>query len=636
MRKRFIGLLLLVLLALSGLSMPALAATPEALTALASYFPADTVVFAALRTDDGYIEELDALLQRVGHVIPDAVPPVSLPFLLNVASMDSLGVSFQEGFRSWLGDTAAFGVLSLEELMFDEAPGVLLAIEITDRTAALEYIERSLEGASGFEKSREHDYQIFNSEQQSVAIAVNDDVLLISTSIDDLALDGDFSRLSADDGFVTSLTNLPAPDYNILLYMNTPELQASNLNMMRQRGVESPLLEMSANAIGASVIGFTLLDERSLTIDVVSQINLLDSMVPPGMEPFVPAPVDPAFAERVPADAPFVLLGSDLGQSLTLSFDSLRRLDALVAENGGWEGLFGPDIDAQTRAAIQGFSFGGVLGAVNVTFAGLTGLSLENDVLPMFDGNFALFLRAAEDEALALIPDFGFVSEVGDSELAFANLAQLRASLEAYGSPYNVESLGDEGEVIAVQWLRSLLQTSSPNVDILFGTDGFSFAAGTRHAVLDARDSLSNDPSYLAAQRYFLSGSTQIGYVGGRALVRLVEQLIASGLVSPDGVSDLAELRSVLMGIESASITGAYLDGDETATTSAYRPDQIAAARFVLTLADMPVAAAAPSSQDAPQMTSEPPPGAEIQPTQAVPSGTGDLPPGIVTPTSSP
>jgi hypothetical protein len=357
------------------------------------------------------------------------------------------------------------------------------------------------------------------------------------------------------------------------MYLDTPALQAANLNTLREMGVESPLFELSASANGASVIGLTLLDDRSLVIDTASQINP-DAFGALDIEMFTPAPVDPAFAERVPADAPFVILGSDLGQSWAVGLENLRRLDAFIVENGGWDELLGPTLDFQTRAALRGFTLNAALGAVNVGFAGLTGLSLENDVLPMFTGNFALFARAVDDDALTIIPDVGFVTEVSDPDLAFANLAQLREAFDAYGTPYTVETLDDNGQVIAAQWLRSLAQTDSPNVDIVFGTDGVSFALGTRRAVLGARDSLSNDPAYLAAQAYFLPDSVQIGYIGGDALTGLIDQLRESGLLPLQTVSDLDALRPVLSGIESASFSGAYVG--ESATI----------ARFVVTLAE--------------------------------------------------
>lgn len=602
MRKRFIGLLLLLLLA-----MPTFAAEPEALTALASYFPADTVIFAAVRTDDDHIDAVDALLQRVGQVIPEAAPPVSLGFMLNVAAMENLGVSFEEGVRSWLGDTAAFGLLSIDELTAgDDAPGVLLAVEITNRTAALEFLENVLSDVSDLEKSRVQGYHVFSSAFRSGAVAVNDDVMLVSNNLDNLALHGDFARLSANEDFSAGLATLPEPDYNALLYLNTPVLQAANREMMRQTGGELPLFELSSSVAGVTVLGFTVLDGRSLTIDAVSPINL-DNLAAFGLEPNIPDPVDPAFAQRVPADAPFVLLGSGLGRSFEVMFNNLRRLDAVVEENGGWELFFGPSINARTRANLQNFTVRGALGAVNLSFAGFTGLSLENDFLPMLDGNFALFLRVLEDETGMLIPDVGFVSEVSDPELAFANVAQLQASLEAYGSPYSVETVAEDANVIAAQWLRSLLQTSSPNVDVLIGTDGRSFVIGTRRAVLDARNSLSHDPSYLAAQAYFLPDTSQIGYFGGRALVGLVDKLIASYPPSTREISDLPELRALLTGVESISITSSFVSNES------------ALARFVLTLAELPPRSGGAASVDAVPEDMSAPPGALPTPTSTSP-----------------
>ncbi|PJF24221.1 MAG: hypothetical protein CUN53_18920, partial [Phototrophicales bacterium] len=74
--------------------------------------PFNAVMFGAMRTDSAYIETLDGVISQITSALPsDLVPPdLSLSAVLDLASTQITGVSFNQGLRPLLGDVAAFAV----------------------------------------------------------------------------------------------------------------------------------------------------------------------------------------------------------------------------------------------------------------------------------------------------------------------------------------------------------------------------------------------------------------------------------------------------------------------------------------------------------------------------------------------
>ena len=158
MRMKRLWMFVLTGLLILTLAAPAAAVPPPDLTALAAYFPDKTQAFAAVRTDDGFINELDVVLEQMRIVMPDADMPESLMDELDAMVREQAeDGDFQSVFRTWLGDTAAVGVISLAPA-FDDKPQnddqmpMMFAVSITDRAAAeawfQEYsVARNPEGA---------------------------------------------------------------------------------------------------------------------------------------------------------------------------------------------------------------------------------------------------------------------------------------------------------------------------------------------------------------------------------------------------------------------------------------------------------------------------------------------------------
>src|SRR5512145_932842 len=140
MRKfLFVGLLALLLL---GAAVPALATPVADLTALASYFPETTVMFGAMRTDDGLIETLDGVIGQMRDLLPSGtIPPFKLTSVFDQALMSGGLGDFETGVRPWLGATAAFGLTAIQP---GEQPQGIIAVAIKDRAKAETFLEKVL------------------------------------------------------------------------------------------------------------------------------------------------------------------------------------------------------------------------------------------------------------------------------------------------------------------------------------------------------------------------------------------------------------------------------------------------------------------------------------------------------------
>jgi hypothetical protein len=194
-----------------------------------------------------------------------------------------------------------------------------------------------------------------------------------------------------------------------------------------------------------------------------------------------------------------------------------------------------------------------VLAFINLGFSGVTGLNLENDVLAWMDGNFALFLRILA--APRLVPDFGFLVETTDLEAARRVFTSLNDALDQYGVEYREEEIN--GVSVTV------LPDIAPEIDIVFGVSETAFVVGTREGVTDslgaAGGGLAADPTFIAAQAYFVENPTILLYLNPAGLSLVVSNLAEFG--SEQDRRDAQDLRVLLALLESASISSAVGDG---------------------------------------------------------------------------
>lgn len=563
-------LLLLCLLMISTLSVRAISSLE--LTALAAYYADDTLLFATIRTDENFLQQLDTLLLNISsRITPEAQPPTTT-LLLDTLAGDLANTTFEEGVRPWLGDTLAVGIqfdTEMLQTMGNSFPGYIAA-SVTDKAAAIATLDAVLEKnnfTDDYEISEEGDFTLYTADSSGdPSFAVSDDVLFFGTQPALFPLNPVESPLSEHADFEDMLTQLPESSYHALLYFNMTEIAALSADMAKLTGQSASGMVFSLNQqTGSQLWGFTILEETTLTIDAALKTNLdvLDNM---GLTAYIPSAVDLDFAQHIPADATFVLQSSDFGAVTQAGLDNIRALSDFLAANGGFASLMGLPEEMLRReeiAALNLLTPGSFLAVFNVSFAGLTGLSLERDVLPVLDGDAAMVLRVLPAPRrfplpTPFLPDAALLFQSSDEAGARMLLDALIAASEAYDTGYQVEAYGDEGAALVAPLLSQAARADLKMLDFMVAADGEVFALGTRPAVesaINAETPLTDTPEFQAAAVHFLPGSQSIGYISFAPLGTLIAEGIRENTFPRSALRNAGVLLRVAGLIESATLS---------------------------------------------------------------------------------
>ncbi|MBN1287891.1 MAG: hypothetical protein JXB47_21005 [Anaerolineae bacterium] len=596
MRKLTLGFLLVVLLV--G-ALPAFAAVPgENLTALARYYPENTVVFAALRTDAGFVETLDGVLEKIGAAFPEAgISAAPLGAMLDETAQRMGGEDFETVFRAWMGDAAALGITDFGE--YGEPAGIF-GFAVADRAAAEAFVDAQFTQPDGddYEKQVTSDYTLWEAQKEWLSdIVLDDDALLFFAGFETLPLEGYKTALADAVDFHAMLTLLPdrENDYSVIGYFNPAPLMA-----MMEKNTEMPQLFLElAKARGPYMVGMAVRDGRALVMDVAGAWGDTAKLEEAGFALAMDIqPADLGFASYVPADAPLVAQTINPGGQAQMIFDNIRAIDAWMKA----EGLsFAPEdrSDPETERILSGLELGDLLAFANLMLKGMTGLEYEKDILPVMDGNMAAYLRFTGNMALAkklagqgiyyLPAEMAVVAEINDSETAERVTEAFAGMLEQNGFEIEREEIGGANMVVLPRlaamvylMLPGEYVVEMPELDAMFGWNGEVYVAGTRSAAtfsLAPGESLADNPVFLAAQAYMLPGAQDILYLNPDGLTALPPALEAlAAAEAPSYQDDVKEAAAILRGlfdlIESGSITAAATDNGDTIV------------RMVLTLAE--------------------------------------------------
>jgi hypothetical protein len=246
--------------------------------------------------------------------------------------------------------------------------------------------------------------------------------------------------------------------------------------------------------------------------------------------------------------------------------DALRELSAVLQESGGLAGLIGIPMDMlneDEQIALLLADPGVILGSLNVSVAGLTGLSLESDILPVLDGDVITFLRLQANDGgfPPILPDLGLAIQTSDSAGAARLIEAFITASQAYDTGYGLETFGS-GQALAMPLVSAFTRLDLPGLDLLFGSSEDLFVVGTRGASLAlvstaASDSLGQTRAFQRATAHLLPGANSVAYIGGPQLLGFMDQIVASGLLPlrPSDLNDLGILRTLLASIDSAAIS---------------------------------------------------------------------------------
>jgi hypothetical protein len=592
--KKFLAVLLL--LALLGISLvPALAAPVGQLNDLARYFPADTAVFVATRIDDGFFGELDSIVARIASVLPPGtIPPLTIEEALDMALAEAdPPLRFQADIRTWLGDTAAVGVLEIPlemggmsssaplrpRSMDDDAP-MLFAIAITNRDAAVTFFINTLATSdTEFTRTDEPDFTLLEDPNNpDAAVVIRDDVMLISNRYAGVTAVPETS-LSADADFAATFDLLPETDYNATVYLNFGDILRQAMESDPEAAAAMGMFGGLFSAIGPQAWGATVLEGVSLTIDAVQRFDGLSVLEEMGI-PASLTPINPAFAAHVPAGAPLVIHSTGLGTSIEALFTTMDRQMQALVESGMAD-------DDELETMQEG------LADLEAGFTTFTGLDLREDVASWMTGDYAMFLMlnpelnlSSQFGIFATFPlDFGLAVQATDPDAAAATVTGLTEALERLAAlAANQEDAEAEvtisADTIGSNAVTVVTITSDEMpwpVELLLGSNNEVFALGTRNAVtaIFSRDGgLPANPAFVRAQNFLLPDPVSAAYLGTGGLLPLADLVVTFAEDDAEAEQNAQIVRDLLNLFPSATISQS-MDADGNSFS-----------RLVLTLAE--------------------------------------------------
>jgi hypothetical protein len=512
--KKFLVLLTLCVLVL-GILPTVQAVSIEDLTALARFFPEDTVMFGAIRSDDAYIDDLNTLLERISRRTDS--PIINIQQTINQSLVYS-GLTFEDNIRPWLGDTMALGVREFNSFSGGEFFAVF---EVTDRDPLVELLEDTSADSDSGEEYTQYEYD-------TAVMRLYGDALIVSSTEDMLDNAGEGGRLNESDDFTAALGLLPEADYDLAIYVQTAtliELQREQMEAMGNDAAMDTFDQFNVN--GSIAIGFTVLESLGYAVD----IGVLPSAESnPEFAADTDAPeLDFGLAENVPAAAALYIQDTNFGDDVRRAIDILAlTMEMGIQQNADMR------LDGETNEFLESIEANDIRAFITLGFAGFTGMNLEDDVLANLNGNIGMYLGFIDDETLGLLPDGAFIAQM-DEDAAQNIFEHAHDALTEFDAQFTI----DDNIITMPQPLRLLLQNdidaetlASPAFDLLFGYSDDLFAIGTRSAVqfsLDPGDAtLSEEPNFVAAQDFFLPEAETLFYANLVPLVPIIDDELMS------------------------------------------------------------------------------------------------------------
>ncbi len=357
------------------------------LEALTEYFPKDTMLYAAVRTDEASLSTLDQLVENATTDLPENMFgegfPITLTTAIDLITNRGAGGSFEEAIRPWLGDTLAVGMYPA----IRSAAGRVV-IDITDTAAAEEaalnvfsdWTSREVDGYTLLTPTRSDDLN---------RIAIYDDVLVVYSWSEDTPPQPDptfAANVSASPYYVDALSRLPEQDYDMLAFVDTPLLLAYNERNNYRSDVDWLVLAAVYRAIGSTAFGVTVVDDQTLTLDVAQTVGNRAGLDALGIQfPNNASTIDSTLLVVVPRDSLLVMQVADLATILDVTGSNIQSaakkfqvaLPSLVL--GAAYGY-----SATTGGFISG-AFNGLYDTqwANVLFANLSGFDYQKEIRPM-------------------------------------------------------------------------------------------------------------------------------------------------------------------------------------------------------------------------------------------------------------
>ncbi|MCU0512077.1 MAG: DUF3352 domain-containing protein [Anaerolineae bacterium] len=587
MRHRVV--LLLLCLCLLPLGSAAALDEQTAVLRAARLAPAEADVFFAIRTDDAYVTTLQGLVDRVWSALPARLQIPAVDFRQELRNA-LVGTPFTyEQLRGLLGDTVSFSLRDAAPLMTDDssaaasAAGLLIAVDITDRPAMVQLLNAIASAAGDTPPTLTrtvNDIDLYEDVPGTI-IGIGPQTLYFATGADALPVPGQDTLATAPE-FVQAMNGLPAARYNILAYVDIEAIARASL-VAGGVPADTPLIPgFTLDMLGSMSMGFTILEDRSLVIDIV-QTTVLNAA-----QEAAYVPVNPALLRRIPAGMDALIQVAGVAASLRAALAPLSELAQQANQPDPAEQIamlfraIGLDFERDILAGISGdiVLFSGVDFAplLSAATGGLPpGVPLEFGLLvetnsPATAEHLATRLATTLRGVAGTAPEVRF----GTATLNGAAVTSIRLDLSASGinNPYN----------LVLGWQDSLLFFASAEA-AAFITGGLNTPP------------LAADPVYVAAARHLLPGATQVLYTNDEGL--LLSTLIPLALLGPaiggifdDIVDDLQQTgtpahRRIQMNdplAEARELLAVFNNIVASSSISTARVDDLIVSRLVLSL----------------------------------------------------
>lgn len=540
------------------------------LTALASEFPADTtMVYIAVRTDDAFIDELDAVFSPVYPLIEEIPEGFDLRAGINQAIIDSdLGLTYDD-LRAWLGDTAAIGLFvrpsDLEDPSFLYADDLtdnlepVVALSITDREAVLAALQALAANDDTELDIEERGAKTVVSIPFGPTVVLSDTTMLLGESelVNGYGMvAADFSSLGSDATLGETVNMLPESGYNAMAYVN----QAAYVNALQviaESGSEFAQEDARAGLagvrnFGGAAVGFVILNGNTFTADGVvlageeSPARILGGV----------GSVDLDFAARIPANTPFVIHSTNLKAIYDAGIEAARQVQEETGEG---------DVDADLAEA-------------NTELEEAAGVTID-DVVGWMVNDYALILGLSEaaENATSI---FGLLAsnplELGFVVDASADTAAAVALVDAFERVLNSEevtsqlganetttiTIAREANVISVEIIDNTQQIPFP-VTLQVGVVEDVFFIGTEgltRAVAAGDGGLTSNAAFQDAGSLLVPDSNAVYFINVEALAALVE--LATPMM--DNEQDAETLATVFALLRHSTLSGSTAEDGST------------------------------------------------------------------------
>jgi len=493
----------LLLLLLAPVQMTAQQGTDGPQT-MAQYMP-PVDLFATLRTDQAYIDQLDRVLFQITDALPDDVTgPITLTDVLNDALLPDLPLDATAILTTLIGDYAAIGIDLLDALddgviSEDDAVIVYAVAPIQERDLLENALRLSGITAEAVE-SVEGAYTRFTFPDIPRVVALSDRLIYIVEGTTDF--DPAFTPSLADmPGYTATLDTLTMADYSAIFYGGTGEF-------VRELATDPAVQEILAalgfdtSTLGPVASGLSITDDGTLLVDVMQARN--------GRMDVLNPPVAPDFARYIPAESEVFVHTTDINQLLTTVSGLIASISGSTTER---------DIYAQFENLV----------------AVLLGLDLQTDILPWASGDYGVFARLSAMQTVTDPLRIGAVVEVTDLAAAQTLIDAVRDAIVRLfddvpisESRIVVAATGASVDALIVE----LQDETFGQVEVAIGAyDNVLFVATYDMAVdlLDGGRSLLDEVAYTDATDRYLPGSGLGVFVADRApgaVIRLAFELL--------------------------------------------------------------------------------------------------------------